>query len=451
MNLVDPVRVLMYSHDTYGLGHLTRTVRIARALRHHHPQTSILILSGSPVAHYVALPAGTDLVKLPSVVKSGPGEYRARDLDINFAQIKRLRRDLILGTAEAFRPHLFMVDNVPLGMKGEVLPTLRALRLAHPKPKIILNLRDILDDPSVIREQWRRDGSDEAIRSQYDRIFVLGDSSVWDASAAYDLPEEKTTHVGYASPDPRRPLSRLRSASRSARILLTVGGGGDGSELLRAMMDGLEELGKSPLEDGDPGIRIEVVTGPLMDPEERRSLAVRCHRIHAGFHEFVPDLPQKIADADLTIAMAGYNTCCEILSHARAALVVPRVYPRVEQYIRARLFEERGVVRMIDPTNLQPSRVASTIRSVIERRERIDPSSLPAIDGLNRLAEILGQEAPCLRVRSDGSRARQTGGERSSDERRARIVAPTLPLPSLRKVVPFWTGSIHFPAGLRAR
>ena len=45
-----PRRVMFYSHDTFGLGHLRRTLTIARYLRRQWPGSTQLIVTGSPVA-----------------------------------------------------------------------------------------------------------------------------------------------------------------------------------------------------------------------------------------------------------------------------------------------------------------------------------------------------------------------------------------------------------------
>lgn len=42
-------RVLIYSHDTFGLGHLRRSRAIANALVAERPGVSVVIISGSPV------------------------------------------------------------------------------------------------------------------------------------------------------------------------------------------------------------------------------------------------------------------------------------------------------------------------------------------------------------------------------------------------------------------
>src|ERR671934_149188 len=71
-------RLLMYTHDTYGLGHLRRSLAIAGHLSCAIPGLTTLLVTGSPVAHHFTLPARTDYVKLPSVVKTGDEQYRAR-------------------------------------------------------------------------------------------------------------------------------------------------------------------------------------------------------------------------------------------------------------------------------------------------------------------------------------------------------------------------------------
>ncbi len=397
MSRSDTVRILMYSHDTYGLGHLTRTVRIARALRARYDRASILILSGSPVAPYVALPPGADIVKMPSVVKAGKDLYRSRDLKVSFGQIKRIRREMIRGTAASFQPDIFMVDNVPLGMKMEILPTLEYLRRSSRSTRIVLNLRDILDDPQVIRDAWNRDGVVEALEKFYDKIFVLGDREIFDAINAYALPRSKTDHVGYAAPATRTTSNPRRHQDAVRRVLLTAGGGGDGFSFLERTLEGLEPiLGNGSGTDGSQRrIELEIVTGPLMNSEERRALAEKVLPIGFELHDFVPDLPERMSRTDLVVAMAGYNTCCEILSHANAALVWPRITPRVEQLLRAEAFEARGIASMLPPELTSPSRIREAVLRALEA-EPIREADLPEMNGLDELARHVADLCPRL-------------------------------------------------------
>src|SRR6266542_1404223 len=104
---------LLYCHDTYGLGHLRRTLLLAEALHSRVAQLSQLIVTGSPLAHGFALPPSADYEKLPSVVKVGRDHYEPSTLSLSCARILDLRRDLLLATANHVRPDVVVVDNVP--------------------------------------------------------------------------------------------------------------------------------------------------------------------------------------------------------------------------------------------------------------------------------------------------------------------------------------------------
>lgn len=417
MSTTEAVRVLMYSHDTYGLGHLSRTLRIARAIRARFERASILVLSGSPVAPYVPLPPGADLIKFPSVEKAGSDRYRSRDLDVDFDQIRIMRRELIRSTAETFQPHLVLVDNVPLGMKGELLPALEQLRAANPKAKIVLDLRDVLDEPDCIRAAWERDGIDEAILRFYDRVFVFGDPAVFDAITAYGLPIDRTQHLGYLAPQggrsdafaatPRSNGSNGSNGTNGAsastppphRVLVTAGGGGDGFSFLEEALRGLSLLQRWRAERGETRqIEVEIVTGPLMDADERRVLGSHAGAVGAQVSEYVADLPERMAAADLVIAMAGYNTCCELLSHARAALLLPRVAPRREQIVRAEALAARGIWSVVAPEDASARSIAEAAERLLgPNGARIANSRLPDMNGLARLTEALADLCPELR------------------------------------------------------
>ena len=398
----------MYSHDTYGLGHLTRTLRIAQAIQARYPNTTILVLSGSPVAPYVPLPPGTDLVKMPSVLKSGQDEYLSRDLRLDFRRLRAVREEVILGTAATFRPHLFLVDNVPTGMKGEVLQTLEYLRGSVPDCKIVLNLRDILDSRESTLAAWEKAGIREILDRFYDRIFVLGDRAVYDAPTEYDLPADRTRIVGYCTPGQRGPTLDTVASSNGGdhvrRILLTTGGGGDG---LATMTAGLRALGQARARLGAPRWKIEAVTGPLMDRDATRQVIDAAKQTDAEVHEFLPDLPARMAQSDLVVAMAGYNTCCEILSHAHRAILHPRTTPRLEQWLRATAFERLGLA-VATPAALDDiDELADLIERQLAQAPQLDSAQLPLIEGQHRLARELEELHPKLRL-PKAERARES-------------------------------------------
>ena len=128
--------ILMYSHDTYGLGHIRRTMAIAAHLCSRH--TNILILTGSPIVGRFALPDQIDFVRIPGMIKKTNEEYLPLSIKINPQHALEIRKNLIKATAKTFQPQLFIVDKEPLGLKKEVLPTLKWLKRSLPSTRTIL-------------------------------------------------------------------------------------------------------------------------------------------------------------------------------------------------------------------------------------------------------------------------------------------------------------------------
>jgi predicted glycosyltransferase len=202
-------KVLIYSHDTFGLGHLRRCRAIAHALVDHRPDISVLILSGSPVIGSYGFRQRVDFVRFPGVVKLRNGSYSAKGLDISIEHAIAFRRDLIKASAEAFRPDIFLVDKEPLGLRGEVLPTLKFLKSCG--TRLILGLRDILDEPDTLAEEWARKEVLPSLRDLYDDILVYGAEGVYDPLAGLGLPRRvlsKVRYTGYLRRDAdREPFS----------------------------------------------------------------------------------------------------------------------------------------------------------------------------------------------------------------------------------------------------
>jgi len=78
------IKILFYSHDTMGLGHLQRNYKIATALKSACPRARISFLTGSTLtSHFESLP-GFDFIHLPPVRKVGIEKYESSDPDKPF-------------------------------------------------------------------------------------------------------------------------------------------------------------------------------------------------------------------------------------------------------------------------------------------------------------------------------------------------------------------------------
>jgi predicted glycosyltransferase len=401
------IRILYYSHDSFGLGHLRRTLSLAHHVRSKLPDATQLVVSGAAHTDGWSLPAGADWLKLPTVVKAGSGDYRPRSLECSIGSTVDLRSDIVLAASRRFRPDFFVVDHVPDGLNGEALPALRLA--ADDGARLVLGLRDVLDGAPRVRRAWRQAGVHELLDALYDRIVVYGDASLYDVATEYEFSPAavaKTRYVGYLrapAPAPAASVRERYGAGDERLVVVTAGGGGDGFPLMAAALD---SLAAEPL----PATQVIAVCGPLMADDEQRELERRAAGIPGlRLVTSVPDLADLVAAADAVVGMAGYNTVREILSYRRRALLVPRVDPRVEQLIRAEALERRGLVRVLHPAELTPERLGAELRLLLAAGQPPSPGfSLSGLDGfvaqLRELGAVAADETSPL-VREAAARA----------------------------------------------
>ena len=377
--------VMFYSHDTYGLGHLRRTLALARYLQ----ADSQLIVTGSPLAHRFQLPPGTDYIKLPSVLKCGDEEYEPRYLHVPFANVRDLRSDLVLSAARHVRPDVLIVDNVPRGLKGELLPTLRHLKAQS--CRLVLGLRDVVDEAEWVRRKWLSDGSYELLDELYDLILVYGRRDIYDVPKQYGFSAQataKTRFVGYLRRDtPTQTVEALRvkhQLDADQLVLVMAGGGGDGYELLRTVVEAIRLRGDRRRFD------CLLLGGPLMPADDRRRvLELAAAERSIRYVDFVDDVASYVAAADVVVSMGGYNSVCELLSAGKTGLVVPRIAPRREQLIRAEALSKRGLLRLIHPAALNARRVLDEIERLLDEPNG-NGASMP-MDGLPAAATEINE------------------------------------------------------------
>ena len=401
--LLGAMRVLMYSHDTFGLGHLRRCSTIAHALVEKFRGVQVLIISGSPIAGAFDFRPRVDFIKIPSVVKLYNGEYSAMDSQGNIDSTLRLRESMIYHTAKSFSPDLVVVDKEPLGLKGEMERTLTYLksRGCH----LVLGLREVMDDPDLLEAEWARKDVLRRLDNLYDQVWVYGPQGFWNPLAGLDISAalaQRLVYTGFL----RRAVPHADTGRTprlaSGTLLATTGGGGDGAELMRQVIAAHQH-------DPAPGQRIVLVPGPFMSSEEREDVHRRAAISPAlSIIDFDTDLETLMQEAQGIICMGGYNTFCEVLSLDKRALIVPRLHPRREQLIRATRAAELGFADMLLPQAADdPATMARALRALPQRPPPSKATVPPNLDGLSRIADLVldharSQQAPHLSLVETG-------------------------------------------------
>ena len=394
----EQTRVLFYSHDSFGLGHIRRTLAIGDAVAQRLEEASVLVLTGASAAHSLRIPRGIDYVKLPSVTKVGDESYQSKSLNLDFDKIRSMREEIIFRTTQSYSPDIFFVDNVPLGLKGEILKTLRYLRDFHPRTQVILNLRDVLDCACRVIPHWKANSIYKRVEEFYDRVLVYGSPEVFDAVREYRMPESlarKVEYVGYiARKTPEGTGIRTRAnlvVGDEKLVLVTVGGGADGRQIIESYLDGLAS-------DHDQVIAIHalVVLGPDMDEKSRNEIVGRYGRearinrsSRLTIVDVCDDLTAFVEAADVVLSMGGYNTMCEVLSLRKRAVVVPRVQPRLEQWIRCTRLAELGLIRTIHPSEATNERLLQVVTESLLDKGVVTAQPHLNFDGLRNVSDIV--------------------------------------------------------------
>ena len=390
--------LLLYSQDTRGLGHITRTLTIANHVLETFTNCVAYVVTRSKVAPEFPWPHRCDFIKLPArrtprTVLRTPEEDHA-----SIEQFRALRSQILRDVALGLRPDLVFVDHEPLGSSSEFRDGLWALKQQSPGTRFVFGLRDIMDDPDRIRDEWQEAGVYDAFENLYDGIAVFGSPRLYDVAEAYDIPEAvrpKLYYCGYVVRDfpPATPWEIRRQYGLPANgrlVMASVGSGRDGCAVLKHAHTAIARL-----QAHDPDLSAILVTGPFMPEEEALPLQAmstpRCRMVPFA------DVFQLMAVADAAVCMGGYNTLCEGMVTACPMVIVPRATNKVEQLIRAELLAAHDLARSVHPSEAGEESLAEALEWALARDRRTQArqvrEAVPSFDGA---AQLTGYLSPWL-------------------------------------------------------
>lgn len=383
---LDHARILIYSHDSFGLGHLRRCRSIAHSLVARYKGLSVLILSGSPIIGSFDFKARVDFVRVPGVIKLKGGEYTSLGLHIDLEQTMSMRESIIYHTASIFKPDLFLVDKEPTGLRGEVVNTLKMLR--EMGTINVLGLRDVMDEASALKAEWERKRVAPVLEELYHDIWVYGLKEMGNPVESLGLADsvkQKITYTGYLDRELPSDLNWVATVNTDdPYILITAGGGGDGVEMIDWVVSAYETDSHIPH-------RAIIVTGPFMQPIHQQEFYGRCESLDkVDIITFDTHIELLMEQAVGIVAMGGYNTFCEILSLDKPALIVPRSIPRKEQTIRASRAAKLGLVSMLDPDSDRDPAIMAAALNQLPNQEPPSANTIPGLlDGHDNVAKLV--------------------------------------------------------------
>jgi predicted glycosyltransferase len=376
-------RVLFYSHDTFGLGHIRRTQKLANEIAENG--RSILIACSSPKASDLSYKPGVQTMTLPGFMKLNTGEYVPRNMNVPVEEFVKMRSDLLKSVINNFQPDYVVIDKEPLGVKKELLPALEELKIKRPSCQVICGFRDILDEKKAVYDEWKSRETRQALEKYFDHILIYGEQEYFDFAKEYDLPNhlaKKLRYVGYVSEgdvNGEDPLI-LDFAQRKPLVTFTLGGGEDGGPFLEIILNLLEN---------DLGLPFNsfVLSGPFISSKLiDRVFSLSFKRSDARGIDFTPRASDVFKQSDLIVSMGGYNSMIEIMAMGKPLLVYPRTHPRKEQLIRAEIFKKHGFCEILKPDQLGLQSLKESI--VTELGKTTEKRKFLSVRGLEEFKKI---------------------------------------------------------------
>ena len=382
------MNILLYCQYVWGMGHLVRSLEFARALAGHDVT---LIVGGQPVE--VNLPKHVRLLRLPVLYMNEtftrliPG-----DPDHNADDVQRQRRQTLYELFKDHKPDLFIVELYPFGRSifgSELEPLLQHIRDGKfGNVKVVCSLRDILvekkDPPAYEKRVLQK------LNRYFDALLIHSDARLqrldetFSRTADIEIPLEYTGFITQqADPAAGRKLRRaLKLADGEKLMVASAGGGRSGFKLLNAVLDACEMLGDQFC------LRLEVFSGPFMDPEEYEKLAARSasgRRIRRYTQRFL----DYLSASDLSVSLAGYNTCMNLLVTKVPALVYPYARQQ-EQPMRAEKIKKYLPLKVLKGADIQPASLSRHIAQMLQQTRSSD--ALPInLDGAANAARFINQ------------------------------------------------------------
>ena len=303
---------------------------IARALQAAEPEAAVLIMTGVPFRPAFLDAPGVEVVAMPPLLKDRDGAYRPTQMSFEAAVARR--EAMFLETLERFDPDVVVVDRHPFGTAGELRAGIE--RFKHRGGAAVLGLRDVLDEPAVVRTELAGRGWD-GVPELFDEVIVYGGRSFCDHELEYELPVAPV-YCGWVTDAvaPKRREDRL--------LAIAAGGGGDGASVLRIA------LGVIELRADWSGV---LAAGPYADAMGfRERVAESNAKDRFRVVSDVAGCASLFATAAGVLQMAGYNSTFEALATGQRSILVPRRTPRREQAIRAQRLATLGLADVVDET-----------------------------------------------------------------------------------------------------
>ncbi len=383
-------RLMFYCQHSLGLGHLVRSTELVLGLGSFH----VTFVNAGDVIEGFKFPSSVEVINLPQLnIDDDCRHIQGNGAESAPQAVKVARRKRLHDVWQDTHPEILVIELFPFGRKKfefELLPLLEEIRRTKSSTKVVCSLRDILvhrnDQP-----QWEERVC-EIANTYFDLILIHSDPRFQRLEESFGRVSDLRCALRYTGFVAQLPHGSDRYASEPLRlpddgrplIVVSIGGGRIGAELLSCSIEASARIRDTLTH------HMTVVTGPhFPDAEWPRIRQLADMTSGVTLLRYTGRLIDYFAHADLSISLAGYNTCMNILITGVPSLVYPITgYNKDEQITRASKLEGLGVVSVIRPEELNPETLGQKILSSLHRQPARTDAALDT-QGVANTARLL--------------------------------------------------------------
>ncbi|MEK7762223.1 MAG: glycosyltransferase [Nitrospirota bacterium] len=381
-------RVLIYCQHVLGIGHLVRSLEIVRGLK----DWDVTFLNGGDLCPGMEFPPQTEVVNLPPIKSESDFKtIQASENGQGLEAVKRIRASRIQAEFARIKPDVFLIEMFPFGRKHfayELVPVLEQIRLKKMQTAVVCSLRDILVNNK--RNQAQHNERAITLMNRYfDLLLVHSDPRFQTLDETFPQVQELQCDIRYtgfvSQPAPQvLAMPSDLQTSDQPMILVSIGGGRVGFELVECALQASAQLRASFPH------RMMILTGPYMPEDQfKLFLTLAAMQEQVTILRYTPDFLSYLREASLSVSMAGYNTCMNLLATGTKALVIPFTGGgNTEQTIRAEKLAQLGAVGVVSPSQLRPDYLAERMIQTLQTPTQTQALSLDQ-DGAMKTAACL--------------------------------------------------------------
>jgi predicted glycosyltransferase len=361
------MKIIQYCQHVLGIGHLVRTLEILKAFENHE----VLLVNGGRKFE-LPLPPHVREFRLPALMMDPQFTgLLAAESEMSLEQIKARRREILVDFYSREAPALLLIELFPFGRRSfrfEIDPLIQGIRRRRLPPAFVAcSLRDILVERGDRMQAYEKEVVAK-LNHYFDVLLVHADPHILPLDATFASVADIRVPVVYTGfvtgkpvPDARSRIRRKHGIGRDELLIVASAGGGSvGAPLLKGVVEAFGKLRSST------ELHLMVFAGPFVPEEEYHQLTAMSGR-NVQIVRFTVDFLSYLAAADLSVSMAGYNTCMNILASRVPALVWPFSQNR-EQGLRARRLAAAGALEVLEDADLQAGRLASKIEAALQKK-----------------------------------------------------------------------------------